>query len=94
MNDISPIGHPHAPQSVSNKSSTPKPGGNVDLSRNQQNSDSVQLSNLAQWLSKAARLPEVREDLVASVRADIADESYLTDDKIDAAIDSLVDDLI
>ncbi|GAB4193342.1 MAG: hypothetical protein Kow00105_07510 [Phycisphaeraceae bacterium] len=55
--------------------------------------DQVVLSDTAQLLSKLRELPDVRQDLVDQVRAAIADGSYETEDKVDAAIENLLEDL-
>ena len=56
-------------------------------------SDSVEFSKTAQLLSKLAELPDVRQELVDRVRSQIADGSYETDDKLDAALNGLIEDL-
>ena len=56
-------------------------------------SDSVEFSQTAQLLSKLAELPDVRQGLVDRVRSQIADGSYETPDKLDAAITGLLGDL-
>ena len=47
---------------------------------------------MALYLSKLRALPEIRQDLVDSVRAQIASGSYDTPDKLDAALDELLSD--
>lgn len=90
MSDIAPINRPSAvtldPQ--------------VRPSRTQSSTDSttrgedqVELSNTAQLLSKLRGLPEVRQDLIDRVRASIADNTYENEDKTDAAIESLLEDI-
>lgn len=55
--------------------------------------DQVELSNTAQLLSKLRDLPDVRQDLISRVRASIADGTYESEDKTDAAIESLLEDI-
>ena len=55
--------------------------------------DKVELSLKARLLSKLAELPDVRQDLVDRVRAEIQAGTYDTPDKIDAIIDELALDL-
>ena len=90
MSDVSPIHRPSAP--------TLDP--QVRPSKSQSHTDSptrgedqVELSNTAQLLSKIAELPDVREDLINRIKASIADGSYETEDKTDAAIDALLEDI-
>ncbi len=55
--------------------------------------DRVELSRHAILLDRLLQLPDVREDLVKGVRDAIADGTYETDDKLSAAIESLLPDL-
>ncbi len=56
-------------------------------------SDQVEVSSVATYLSKLSQLPPIRRELVASVRAQIEAGTYETPEKIDAAIGELVRDL-
>ena len=53
--------------------------------------DSVELSEAARQHADSA---PVREGLVSSVRAEIAKDTYLTEEKLDAAIDALLRDAL
>ncbi len=55
--------------------------------------DAVELSDRARLLARLKQLPEVREDLVARVRAEIAAGTYETPEKVDAALERLSIDL-
>ena len=55
--------------------------------------DRVELSENARLLSKLKELPEVREGLVNSVRAQIEAGNYDTPERFDTAINALIDDL-
>ncbi len=59
----------------------------------QKRSDQVELSDRARLLSKLRETPEVRQDLVDRVRAEIDSGEYLTSDKLDAATDNVLSDL-
>ncbi len=59
----------------------------------QRGSDSVELSTTAQLLSQLKDVPDVREDLVNSVRAQIADGSYETEEKLDTTVEAILTDL-
>jgi len=48
---------------------------------------------LAEWVRKIRELPDVRKDLVARVKAEIAAGTYETPEKLDAAIERLLEDL-
>ncbi len=91
MSDIAPIGRPnltgingsgHRPDRLNGHAAGPK-----------RDADRVELSTTAQFLSKLKDLPDVREDLVARVRAQIAAGTYDTEQRVDATIDALAEDL-
>jgi negative regulator of flagellin synthesis FlgM len=54
----------------------------------------VEISTAAKLAAKIHELPDVRADLVAQVKAEIQAGTYETPEKIDAAIDRLMDDLL
>jgi negative regulator of flagellin synthesis FlgM len=53
--------------------------------------DRVEVSPVATYLSKLKNLP-IRQDLVDSVRGQIADGTYDTPEKLDAAVNELISD--
>ena len=55
--------------------------------------DQVQISLEARLKSLLAKVPDVRQDLIDRVRAEIAAGTYETDEKLDIALDRLLDDL-
>lgn len=91
MSEVSPIHRPAAatlePHARSSRTQT-----HADTTT--RGEDQVELSNTAQLLSKIADLPDIRQDLVDRVKASIADDTYESDDKTDAAIDNLLEDLV
>ena len=90
MSDISPIHRPSPAtldtisKSVRHETHT-KPQVRED--------DKVELSDRARFLSKLKELPDIREGLVASVKSEIEAGRYETDERIESAIESLVEDL-
>lgn len=48
---------------------------------------------LQHWIEKAKRCPPVRRDLVEHIKAEIASGSYDSPDKLDKALDRLLDEL-
>lgn len=90
MSDVSPIQQSHVP-ALDPKVRPSRQQTQTDTTT--RGEDRVQLSDKAQFLSKIAELPDVRQDLVARVQSAIADGSYETSDKLDAAISNLVEDL-
>jgi len=55
--------------------------------------DELHLSEAGQLMSKAHELPEIRWDRVNQIRAQIADGTYETDDKLRIAIGRLFDEI-
>ena len=93
MPQIPPIGH--GPMGSINRTSgasaseaavrVPDPGGRAG--------DRVELSNHARLLDRLQRLPDVRDELVESVRHAIADGTYETPEKLDIAVRQLLEEL-
>lgn len=90
MSDVAPIHRPSAltldPQLRSSKSQS-----QPDTAT--RGRDRVELSDTAQYLSKISELPDVRQDLIDRIKASIADGSYETEDKTDAAIENLIEEI-
>lgn len=86
MSDIGPIGRANAASFDRSHQVSRQPSVSQDTPRG---SDQVELSRTAQLLSKLAELPDVRQDLVDRVRAEIDAGTYETPEKIDAAIDAM-----
>jgi len=55
--------------------------------------DTVEISDTANFMSRIAELPDVRQEKVAQVRAAIENGTYLTPDKLDVALDRLLAEL-
>ena len=55
--------------------------------------DVVEISTAARLAAMVQDVPEVRADLVARVKAEIAAGTYETDERIEIAMDRLLDDL-
>jgi flagellar biosynthesis anti-sigma factor FlgM len=64
-----------------------------DSSSNKVKSDSVSVSSEAQILSSLSQVPDIRQDKVDEIKRAIKDGSYLTEDKLNAALDNLIQDL-
>ena len=54
--------------------------------------DCCEVSEMATYLSKLSALPQVRQDLVNSVREQIAAGTYDTPERLDAALNVLLSD--
>lgn len=90
MTDINPITRPQQ-TTLEGLSKTPRPSS--DSASAKRGGDTVQLSNQARLLSKLKQLPEVREGLVNSVKAQIDAGNYDTNERFDTAVNNLLDDL-
>ena len=61
---------------------------------NQANSaDEVSISQQADFLSRIDDIPDIRQERVDQIRAEIADGTYETDEKLDIAVSRLLDEI-
>lgn len=90
MSDINPIARPQQTtlEGFSKRSSS---GGDTPVAT--RGDDRVELSEQARLLNKLKQLPEIREGLINSVKAQIDAGNYDTDERFDTAINALLDDL-
>lgn len=56
-------------------------------------SDRVDISDRARLLAKMASMPPIRQDLVDEIRAQIARDEYDTPERLDVALEQLLDEL-
>lgn len=56
--------------------------------------DTVDLSERARLLDALRSQPDFRADVVDRVKGEIEQDTYLTDEKLDKALDALLDDLL
>ena len=55
--------------------------------------DQVEISPLGQMLDGIGRLPEIRHERVEEIRRQLAEGTYETPDKLDKALDNLLNEL-
>jgi negative regulator of flagellin synthesis FlgM len=55
--------------------------------------DEVDISDAARLVEQAQQLPDIREDRVEAVRQQIAAGTYETSDKLNAAVERLLDEI-
>jgi negative regulator of flagellin synthesis FlgM len=55
--------------------------------------DEVSISDAARLTEQVRDLPEIRQDLVDRIRAQIASGTYETSDKLDQAVEHLLDEI-
>jgi negative regulator of flagellin synthesis FlgM len=92
MNDIAPIGPSSVAAATQAGRNAPITTPSAD-STTTRGGDKVDLSSTAQLISRLANLPTIRQDLVSSVKSQIAAGTYVTPDKIEGAIDNLGQDI-
>lgn len=56
-------------------------------------SDRVDISDRAKFLSQLAAMPDERSELVDRVRRELAEGTYETSERLDAAVSNLLDEL-
>ena len=83
LHGAQPIGAPHSSRVAS--PSAP------DLARPIQ--DEVQISDAAQFVDQARHVPDIRQDRVNQIRAQIAAGTYETDEKLEIALGRLLDEI-
>ena len=84
--------HVHAPQPINqpHRLTPTQPAGSPASSFGV---DQLDISPEADFVAQARDLPEIREDRVAAIRAQIASGAYETADKLDAAVSRLLDEI-
>lgn len=78
-----PLNAPHRAGAAQAPTNSPYSGG----------VDQLDISPEADFVAQARDLPEIREDRVASIRAQIADGTYETPEKLDMALSRLLDEI-
>ncbi|MBX3412106.1 MAG: flagellar biosynthesis anti-sigma factor FlgM [Pirellulales bacterium] len=84
--------HVHGPQQVSAPHSV-RAAEATQSTSSVRGGDEVAISDAGQLLAQIRDLPEMRMDRVAELRAAIAGGAYETDDKLDAALENLLDEI-
>lgn len=94
MSDIAPISNSSLIGSISANEARARKAEQLEstdiaLSRE---ADAVEISPFARYVAMARENP-VREDLIASIREQLANGTYDTDEKFDKAFDEMLSDL-
>lgn len=93
MSDIAPVYSTPSLSPIAGDDTRRHAGAPARDAQASRSPDRVEVSELSMYLSRLKDLPAVREDLVASVRKQIAEGTYETPEKLDAAIDQLAREL-
>lgn len=83
----------HGPQSIQAPHSLRQTSAPQQAPASASISDELQLSDTAQIASQMNDIPAIRQDRVDSIRAQIAQGTYETPDKLDAALSKLLDEI-
>jgi negative regulator of flagellin synthesis FlgM len=84
--------HLHGPQAIGapHVSRASQPAGRPEFSPIQ---DEVNISDAAQLIDQVQHVPDIRQDRVEAARAQIAAGTYETPDKLDVAVNRLLDEI-
>ena len=88
------LGQVHGPQSIKAPHTQPAPqasesqrsGGNIHI-------DQLDISPEADQVSRARESGEIRQDRVSDIRQQIESGAYETDEKLDIALEGLLDEI-
>ena len=83
LHGVHPVNAPHAAR----PSRTARPDVSTPIQ------DDLQLSDAARALDKVRHVPEIRQERVARIRAEIAAGTYETEQKLEIAIGRLLDEI-
>jgi negative regulator of flagellin synthesis FlgM len=85
--------HLHGPQGVSaphaKSIATPPASARQSIDTN----DTLEISSQGAIASRLGEIPDIRHDRVAAIRQQIAEGTYETPEKLDAALDALLDEI-
>jgi negative regulator of flagellin synthesis FlgM len=84
--------HLHGPQPISppHSSRVSRPAAQTD---SQAINDELEISEAARLTEQAWAVPEVRQDRVDAIRAKIAEGTYETQEKLEIAVERLLDEI-
>ncbi|MBI2823547.1 MAG: flagellar biosynthesis anti-sigma factor FlgM [Planctomycetia bacterium] len=82
----------HGPQSI-NAPHAPRFDALEQTTRAGATTDTVDISETGRLLELASQLPEVRADRVNQIRAELVQGRYDTADKLDVAVERLLDEI-
>ena len=91
MNNISPVVGPTSSETLREFASSPPARSANSVGTRAAPEDRVEISELASFLSRLAELPDVRAKRIVQVRNAIAGGTYETPEKLDVAVDRLLD---
>jgi negative regulator of flagellin synthesis FlgM len=90
---IQGLGHIHGPQHISAPHTSYAPAAPQATSRDSLHVDQLDISPEADMVSRTRDIPDIRQERVDSIRQQIANGSYDTNEKLDIALSRLLDEL-
>jgi negative regulator of flagellin synthesis FlgM len=82
----------HGPQAISSPHAA-RQSQPMSRPESAQIADEVNISDAARLVEQMQQMPEIREDRVEAVRQQIAEGTYETGDKLNAALERLLDEI-
>jgi negative regulator of flagellin synthesis FlgM len=82
----------HGPQAISSPHGA-RPAQPAVRPEAAQIADEVNISDAARLVEQVQQMPEIREDRVEAVRRQIAEGTYETSDKLNVAVERLLDEI-
>jgi negative regulator of flagellin synthesis FlgM len=86
--------HVHGPQSINSPHRVRPTQPNSTPTQSRSGVDQLDISPEAELVSRVRDIPDIRADRVAQIRAQIESGVYETDEKIDIALDRLLDEFV
>ncbi|VAX40838.1 hypothetical protein MNBD_PLANCTO03-1034 [hydrothermal vent metagenome] len=95
MTELGPIGGGASASGMSRPHLDPaaRPGHDAEPKAARRGTDQVEVSNLARSMSRVNQEPPVRQDLIDRVRAEIDAGQYLTPERLDVALERMLDSI-
>jgi negative regulator of flagellin synthesis FlgM len=84
--------HVHGPQAVGAPHTT-RPLPSAQATESPAIRDEVNISDAARMVEQVHQVPDIRQDRVDSIRAQIAAGTYETPDKVNVAVERLLDEI-
>ena len=83
----------HGAQSINAPHTAQRAAQTSAANRSASLGDQLDISPAAQLASQLGDVPEIRQDRVAALRAEIASGTYETEDRLSGALDRLLDEI-
>jgi negative regulator of flagellin synthesis FlgM len=85
--------HLHGPQGVNTPHATRLTQPNTAARSSANTADTLEISSAGAAASRLADIPDIRHERVAALKAQIQTGTYETSDKLDRALDALLDEI-